>query len=206
MTVVISVGVLLVFGLVLVCLWQWGRLRCIGTTPVSLFTFMAILFTSGLDVGLIMFPLTEFPLYADTVTHPEYAFTNPLAIEFGFWGFLIWSFYFLTSFYFCVIEPHVGFFEIPVVKLINNVVIVGTCAFTASLFLSYLPGYLPALGGGERILGWHGLIVLLVILTSAISATDIRLVRWLSVGSVWTFLALILGVSLHANVGLAALG
>ena len=23
-----------------------------------------------------------------------YGFTNPLAIEFGFWGFLIWVFYF----------------------------------------------------------------------------------------------------------------
>ena len=42
--------------------------------------------SSGLDVGLIMFPLTEFGGYAE---EPAYAFANPLAIEFGFWGFLM---------------------------------------------------------------------------------------------------------------------
>lgn len=101
--------------------------------PVRTFTFIAILFTSGLDVGLIMFPLTEFAGYGDTSANPEYGFANPLAIEFGFWSFLIWSFYFLTCFYFCMIEPRVRFFEIPLVKVINNVVIIGTCAFTAYL-------------------------------------------------------------------------
>ena len=115
-------------------------------------TFIAILFTSGLDVGLVMFPLTEFAGYADINASPEYGFTNPLAIEFGFWGFLIWGFYFLTCFYFCVIEPKVKFFEIPLVKLINNVVIIGTCAFTAYLLLSNLPWYLPSMGDGESII------------------------------------------------------
>ena len=42
--------------------------------PLSLLGFMALLFTSGLDVGLIMLPLTEFPLYA---REPVYAFANP---------------------------------------------------------------------------------------------------------------------------------
>ena len=69
-----------------------------------------------------MFPLTEFVGYADIKASPEYAFANPLAIEFGYWGFLIWGFYFLTCFYFCVIEPKVKFFEIAWVKLINNIV------------------------------------------------------------------------------------
>ena len=53
--------------------------------PTSLFAFIAILFTSGLDVGLIMLPLTEFPVFAED---PAYDFANPLAVEFGFWGFL----------------------------------------------------------------------------------------------------------------------
>ena len=101
MTSIISFGILLAFALVIFCTIKWWNLRLIGPTPVSLFTFIAILFTSGLDVGLIMFPLAfDYPLYADVATEPAYGFTNPLALEFGFWGFLIWAFYFLTAFYF----------------------------------------------------------------------------------------------------------
>ena len=88
-----------------------------GSVPVPLVTFLAILFTSGLDVGLIMFPLVDFQSFA---ADPEYAFANPLALEFGFWGFLVWGFYFLTTFYFCVVEPKLKLFEIPVIKLANN--------------------------------------------------------------------------------------
>ena len=145
MTLWLSAGVIFTFCAICFVLMKWGNLRCIGVTPVKTFTFIAILFTSGLDVGLIMFPLTEFAGYADLKASPEYAFTNPLAIEFGFWGFLIWAFYFLTTFYFCVIEPRVKFFEIPIVKLINNIVIIGTCAFTAFLFLIYLPSYIEGI-------------------------------------------------------------
>ena len=47
-------------------------------------TLIAILFTSGLDVGLILFPLLDFDRYT---TGAPYQFANPLAIEFGFWGF-----------------------------------------------------------------------------------------------------------------------
>ena len=55
---------------------RWGQSVCTGPMPVSFFTFIAILFTSGLDVGLIMFPLVDFELYA---TEVEYGFANPLA-------------------------------------------------------------------------------------------------------------------------------
>ena len=58
---------------------RWGKLSCVGPIPVSFFTFIAILFTSGLDVGLIMFPLVDFEVYA---TEPDYAFANPLAMDF----------------------------------------------------------------------------------------------------------------------------
>ncbi len=195
---ILSFGVLLALGLVAFFVVKWWNLRCVGVTPVHLFTFIAILFTSGLDVGLIMFPLTEFGGYADD---PAYAFANPLAIEFGFWGFLIWAFYFLTAFYFCVIEPRVRFFEIPLVKLINNAVIIGTCAFTASLFLIYLPGYLPEVGDGESVVTTFYIIVFVVILAAAYSSTDLKYVRILSVGSTFLFLALILGMWAAAGMG-----
>ncbi|WP_085822747.1 choline transporter [Ruegeria meonggei] len=199
MEFILSFGVLLALGLVAFFVVKWWNLRCVGVTPVHLFTFIAILFTSGLDVGLIMFPLTEFGGYAE---EPAYAFANPLAIEFGFWGFLIWAFYFLTAFYFCVIEPRVKFFEIPVVKLINNVVIIGTCAFTASLFLIYLPGYLPEIGDGESVVTTFYVIVFVVILAAAYSSTDLKYVRILSVGSTFLFLSLILGMWIAAGMGI----
>lgn len=192
-------------GLVVFCAIRWWNMPVIGVTPVSLFTFIAILFTSGLDVGLIMFPLGEFPVYADTATAPEYGFTNPLAIEFGFWGFMIWSFYFLTSFYFCVIEPKVKFFEIPAVRILNNIVIIGTCAFTASLFLIYLPSYIPEIGDGESVVTTFYIIVFCVILAAAYSSTDIKFVRILSVGSTFLFVGLILLMWVYAGMSPVAM-
>ena len=202
LTTILSVGILLAFALIAFCLIKWWGVRNVGVTPVHLFTFIAILFTSGLDVGLIMFPLTEFPVYADTAAAPEYGFANPLAIEFGFWGFLIWGFYFLTAFYFCVIEPRVGFFEIPVVKLINNIVILGTCAFTGYLFLTYLPFYATGIIGDGETLSWHFYaIVFLTIALATYSSTDIKLVLVLSLASTWLFFALIAGMWAAAAMG-----
>ncbi|PIB24444.1 choline transporter [Amylibacter kogurei] len=203
MQLILTFGVLLAFALVIFCVIKWWNVKCIGVTPVPLFTFIAILFTSGLDVGLIMFPLTEFGGYAEEAA---YSFTNPLAIEFGFWGFLIWAFYFLTAFYFCVIEPRVKFFEIPAVRILNNIVIIGTCAFTASLFLIYLPGYIPEIGDGESVVATFYVIVFAVILAAAYSSTDIKFVRILSVGSTFLFMALILGMWIYAGMSLSEFG
>jgi glycine betaine transporter len=185
MAVTICTAVVLVIG--------WGKTRCTGPMPVSLFTFIAILFTSGLDVGLIMFPLVDFELYA---SEPEYAFANPVAIEFGFWGFLVWGFYFLTTFYFCIVEPKLKLFEIPIIKVTNNIVIIGTCAFTALLFLVYLPSYIEGISQPLR----YGLVGL-VILLATLSSTDIRYVKVLSVSSTWLFFALIAGVWLASGMG-----
>ena len=203
MTTIISFGVLLAFALVIFCTIKWWNLRLTGPTPVSLFTFIAILFTSGLDVGLIMFPLAfDYTLYADVATEPAYGFTNPLALEFGFWGFLIWAFYFLTAFYFCAIEPRVQFFKIPVVKLLNNLVIITTCAFTGALFLIYMPYYIAEVGDGETIIPAFYVICFLVILVAVMSSTDIKYVKVLSVASTFLFLALILFMWANAGMGL----
>jgi choline-glycine betaine transporter len=191
MTLWLSIGIIFTLLAIVTILYKWGNLQCIGVTPVKTFTFIAILFTSGLDVGLIMFPLTEFAGYADIKASPEYAFANPLAIEFGFWGFFIWGFYFLTCFYFCVIEPKVKFFEIPWVKILNNVIIIGTCAFTAYLLLSNLPWYLPELGDGSTIIPAFYLIVFTAICLAVYSSTNLKYVRFLSVSTTWLFVALI---------------
>ncbi|MGP9832205.1 BCCT family transporter [Marinobacter sp. NSM] len=198
MTLWLSTGLIFTFAAIALILYKWWDVQCIGVTPVRTLTFIAILFTSGLDVGLIMFPLTEFGSYADLSASPEYGFANPLAIEFGFWAFLIWGFYFLTCFYFAIIEPRVKFFEIPVVKIINNVVIIGTCAFTAYLLLVNLPWYLPQLGDGETVMPAFYVIVFVAIALAVYSSSKIKYVRILSVGSSVLFIALIAGMWLRA--------
>jgi choline-glycine betaine transporter len=191
----IAMAITLLTAVVLVT--RWGNVRCTGTIPVSFFTFIAILFTSGLDVGLIMFPLVDFELYA---SEQEYSFANPLAIEFGFWGFLVWAFYFLTTFYFCIVEPKLKLFEIPIIKITNNIVIIGTCAFTAYLFLVYLPDYIQGISEPFR----YGLVAL-VILFATLSSTDIKFVKVLSVSSTWLFFALIAGAWLASGMGVSGL-
>jgi glycine betaine transporter len=175
----------------------WGGRRVEGPRPLSLLGFMALLFTSGLDVGLVMLPLTEFPLYA---REPEYAFANPLAVAFGSWGFLVWGFYFLTTFYFLVIEPRLRLFEIPFVKAVNNIVIVGTCAFTAHLLLRNLPFYAPAMGEAARYA-----VVAVTVLLAVLSSTHIRYIRILSVGSMWLFGALVAAMWLRSGMGVSGL-
>jgi glycine betaine transporter len=173
---------------------RWGSTVCQGSMPSSLFAFSAILFTSGLDVGLIMFPLTEFPVYAEEAA---YQFANPLAIEFGMWGFLVWAFYFLTTFYFCRIEPRLQLFEIPIIKFVNNFVVIATCAFTGFLFLSYLPSYVE----GISPIAQYSL-VFLVVICAVFSSTDIRYVKVLSIASTWLFFALIAFLWINSKMGL----
>jgi choline-glycine betaine transporter len=182
----------------LILVVRWRNVTCTGPMPVSFFTFIAILFTSGLDVGLIMFPLVDFELYASDAS---YEFANPLAMEFGFWGFLVWAFYFLTTFYFCIVEPKLKLFEIPLIKLTNNIVIIGTCAFTAYLFLMYLPDYIAGIGEPFR----YGLVAA-VILFAILSSTDIKYVKILSVSSTWLFFALIAGAWWVSGMGISGLG
>ena len=197
MALILSVAIVVTLLTSLVLATRWRNIRCLGTMPVSLFTFIAILFTSGLDVGLIMFPLADFQVYA---SEQAYAFANPLAMEFGFWGFLVWAFYFLTTFYFCIVEPKLKLFEIPAIKVTNNVVIIGTCAFTAYLFLVYLPDYVQGISETLR----YGLVAL-VILLAAFSSTDIKFVKVLSVSSTWLFFALIAGAWLSSGMGVSGL-
>jgi len=191
----IAMAVALLTALILTV--RWGKLSCTGPIPVSFFTFIAILFTSGLDVGLIMFPLVDFEVYR---SEAAYDFANPLAVEFGFWGFMVWAFYFLTTFYFCIVEPKLKLFEIPAIKFTNNIVIIGTCAFTAYLFLMYLPDYVVGISEPFR----YGLVAA-VILFATLSSTDIKYVKILSVSSTWLCFVLIAGVWLVSGMGVSGL-
>lgn len=198
MQTILSAAIFVVLLSSLCIVLRWGNLKVSGTMPLGMFAFIAILFTSGLDVGLIMFPLTEFPIYE---SEAAYGFSNPLAILFGFWGFLIWTFYFLTTFYFCVVEPKLKLFEIPWVKFVNNIVIIGTCAFTGFLFLKYLPSYIEGITPLFR----YGLVAL-VVLCAVFSSTEVRYVKILSVSSTLVFYVLIAGMWYENGMGIAGMG
>lgn len=170
-----------------------GSKRVQGKYPLGVFTFTSLLFTAGLDSGLVMLPLTEFPTYQ---TEPAFSFTNPAAIEFGFWGFLVWTFYFLTAYYFLRIEPKIKLFDVPFFKFVNNFVTIATCAFTAYLFLGNLPTYIKDITNFQA---W--LLVTFVVLTAVCTSTEIRFIKVLSVGSSWLFASLIFGMWLDSKMG-----
>ncbi|MCH1554077.1 MAG: BCCT family transporter, partial [Luminiphilus sp.] len=169
---VLSIAMVIAMLTAAFILLRWPTWICEGDTPLPRLTFLAILFTSGLDVGLIMFPLVDFEAYA---TDADYSFANPLAIEFGFWGGLVWSFYFLTTIYFCALEPKLRLFELPLVKLIHNLVIIGTCAFTGYLFLIYLPSYIEGISQNNVYL-----LVAAVVLLAVVSSTSLNVLKVLS--------------------------
>ena len=190
---VLSIAMVIAMLTAAFILLRWPTWVCEGDNPLPRLTFLAILFTSGLDVGLIMFPLVDFQAYA---TESDYSFANPLAIEFGFWGGLVWSFYFLTTIYFCALEPKLRLFELPLVKLIHNLVIIGTCAFTGYLFLHYLPSYIEGIPDAVRYTMVAG-----TVLVAVISSTQIRFVKALSLASSALFFTLIAGAFFASNMG-----
>ncbi len=106
----------------------------------------------------------------------------------------------LTTFYFCIVEPRLKLFEIPAIKFTNNVVIIGTCAFTGYLFLVYLPSYIDGISDAARFA-----LVGAVVLFAALSSTHIRFIAILSVSSTWLFFALIAGVWLASGMGFGGL-
>ncbi|HAS15344.1 MAG TPA: choline transporter, partial [Idiomarina abyssalis] len=50
MLTLVSIGMLFFMAMVVFIVMRWGRLKLNGRYPVSTMTFIAILFTSGLDV------------------------------------------------------------------------------------------------------------------------------------------------------------
>ena len=202
MTLIISTAYLLVVVTSLLVIGRYRNVTCRGELPVGAFTLVALLFTAGLDMGLVMLPLTEFPIYAG---EPAYGFTNPLAVAFGMWGPLVWLMYFLTAFYFVKLEPRLRVFEIPAVKWVYNLTVIATCAFTCYLFLTALPTYAPGLPGWAK---WA--IAVLVIAISVYSSGDLKFMKWLAILSTWmfgvlVFTTLVVVAYLYTGVGLGGL-
>lgn len=194
---VLSVAMAIALVTTVCVVLRWPHYRCAGDTPLPTLAFLAILFTSGLDVGLIMFPLIDFETYASGA---DYQFASPVVIEFGFWGGLVWGFYVLTTLYFCALEPRLQLFQRPAIKFVHNLVIIATCAFTAYLFLAYLPSYLPGL---SQIFTY--LLVILIVALAVLSSTRLTVLKYLSMGSTLLFFGLILVVWWASDRGVAEL-
>ncbi|MDP5306148.1 BCCT family transporter [Paracoccus spongiarum] len=199
MTPIITVAYLSVLACALFVLVRWPRVRCTGDTPVGIFTLIALLFTAGLDMGLVMLPLNEFPIYEQD---PAFAFTNALAVEFGMWGPLVWLMYFVTTFYFVALEPRLRLFEVPLVKWIYNLTVIATCSFTCYLFMINLPTYAPDL---PQLAIWA--LVIAVLAFSVTSSGDMNIMKWLAIVSTYgfgmlAFTALALVAFAYSGVGL----
>mgnify|MGYP004144937663 CR=1 FL=1 len=63
MTAVLTLALALTSVAILALALRHGGVRLYGPQPVGTATLIAILFTSGLDVGLILFPLLDFDRY-----------------------------------------------------------------------------------------------------------------------------------------------
>lgn len=179
MTPIITIAYLSVLACALFVLIRWPTLRLTGENPVGLLTLVALLFTAGLDMGLIMLPLTEFPVYE---ADPAFGFTNALAVEFGMWGPLVWLMYFVTTFYFVALEPRLRIFEVPAVKWVYNLTVIATCSFTCYLFMVNLPTYAPDL---PRWSVWA--LAVAVIAFSVISSGNFAIMKWLAIVSTYGF-------------------
>ncbi|MBU3031676.1 BCCT family transporter [Paracoccus marinaquae] len=203
MTPIITIAYLSVLACALFVLIRWPRVRCYGETPVGLFTLIALLFTAGLDMGLVMLPLNEFPIYEEEAA---FGFTNALAVEFGMWGPLVWLMYFVATFYFVALEPRLRLFEIAPVKWVYNLTVIATCSFTCYLFMINLPTYAPDLPQWAI---W-GLAVF-VIAFSVTSSGDFRIMKWLAIVSTYgfgmlAFTALALVAFAYSGVGMGDFG
>lgn len=179
MSTIIGVGVvgILILGVVLMFLYRKNTLT--GSEPASITALTAILFTSGLDGGFILLPLIEYNQYA---TDEVYQFTNPLAIEMGFWGISAWAMYFVSTLYFLTLEPKLKLFEVLWVKRLSACVVVATCAFTLSLFLDLMPHYLPeTLKQSTWLLGSLTTIIIVASLVISINTHLMTLVSKVSV-------------------------
>ncbi|WP_417223402.1 BCCT family transporter [Amphritea sp.] len=198
MTIIVAITVVLSISLTVLILIFYGNKKIEGRYPLGMFSFVAVLFCSGLDIAIITYPLTEFPIFeSDSI----YDFAHPLAIEIGFWGFIIWSFYFLTAFYFLFIEPKLKLFEIPWVKFINNLVIMATCAYGGYVLLTSIPIYLA------DVPDWAPLVITAtVIVVACYSASDLIFMKWLSIASMWSLFLLTVGLWFHSGGDVAVLG
>ena len=184
---ILSLGISFTFILGTYLTLQYKKQPLSGEQPASTFTMIAILFTSGLDGGFILLPMTEFPNYSKDIA---FSFTTPLAIELGLWGLTVWLLFYVSTLYFLTLEPKLKLFERKEVKILNSLVVLTTCAFTLSLLLNLLPNYIYH----DNILSFLPLVsfllVVCIIIFALTMSTKVSFMTKLSKFSVYLFILL----------------
>lgn len=179
-------------------LWK-GNETLNGSFEVGAVSFFAILFTTSLDGGLLLLPLLDFERFASLSAVEVYGFSNPLALEFGFWGVLSWACYFVTTCYFAIWEPTFGVFRQRWIKWINNLLIILTCAFTAWLLFATVSEYLPTHLLEHSTIVIQALIIL-VLIVAVLSSMRLNTIKWLSAVSLLLFMLLCVYVIIQNNM------
>ncbi len=165
-----------------------------GEKTVSQISLISLLFTTGLDAGLVLLPLTEFSGYDAT------KLTSPLTLELAYWGFSVWCIYFISCYYFCCWEPKLQLFKIPVIKHLNNILIWTTAAFTVSLAVANMPFYLTYLGLSSVSSFELNTIAFVVIILACGFSINRTLMRLLSYYSMLIFVCLTIITGLYAGI------
>ena len=169
--------------MLLAAIWfvcRFWRCRTSAESPLSALSLIAVLFTSGLDGGLVMLPLIEFPTYQDANQFPTYQHLSPLFLEYVFWGASVWLIYFVSAAYFCFVEPKLQIFDSIGVKVVTSLIVLVTCAFTLSLYLQNLPFYLSNVISADRMPVVTTVIFIVILAGTLVASMHIRFMTWLS--------------------------
>lgn len=193
---ILSLGIVFTFVLGTYLTWRYKKQPLSGEQPASTFTMIAILFTSGLDGGFILLPMTEFPSYSKDIA---FSFTSPLSIELGLWGLTAWLLFYVSTLYFLTLEPKLKLFERKEVQILNSLVVLTTCAFTLSLFLNLLPDYIHNDNHLSYLPGVSFLLVLCIIIFALTMSTKVSFMTKLSKFSVYLFVVLTIYLIISFN-------
>ena len=103
--------------------------------------------------------------------------------------------YFVSTLYFCALEPKLKFFERRWVKLTHGVIVLLTCAFTLSLFMQSATPFLKPFANESTAIIIIGLFIVIV-LFAIIASANVKLMTQLSQFSVALFILLMITVAL----------
>lgn len=192
-TSILSFGNVMCVAFVVVCVLFFKHVHFPGKQTTVPLAFFSILFTAGLDGGLILLPLSEFSTYDNS---PYYW---PLTTEFIYWGITVWFMYFVSCCYFCCIEPKAKIFNIPLVKRLNGCFILLTAAFTVGLSVDNLPRYLSYLNIDSVSSTQSIMIAATTIIVATIMSTSVSLITRLSHVSILCFMFLLFATSIYVK-------
>lgn len=109
----------------------------IGKTSIGIFASIALIFTSSLDLGIIMLP----PVMDLSPVAEVLGIANSTAVEISLWVGLIWLVYLAAVMYFRWVEPKYKFLDNSMSNFFYTFAVFFTYAFSVQLFIDTLPNF-----------------------------------------------------------------